>query len=510
MRKYLFAAFIFGLLVLNAALVLPRDNRDITGNINKELNYTITQGADYDSVVCYPADVGLHITGEVDASFNCYGQFGTGFNYFPGNWPSFISPSGSQSQYLFGGTVWIGGIIGSDTLVSVGADGWQRNNELFSTTYPEPSVTKRQAYLYIGYPPTDSISILTYRAEYCDTFTSGVPNLTYDYMDGRNHLPLNVRVAMRSYSYAGGPTSKAVIYDMVITNIGGSAIQSGYLGFYFDADVMGVGASSGFLDDITGSLPDDTIAYIIDDDGGLYSASEQDVERVFAFKFLRMSFTPAGINYNWWISNASAELDFGPRQKEVPFRDFGTGGLGTPEGDRNKFYIMSHPEWDYDQIFTSSISAADPDWMYPNQTIDQDVSNGFDARFLMSIGPFNLESDSSARVIFTTFTGEDVHVDPNNAENNLHNAYLPATYLSNLDFSDLTLVANYAGDFMNNYILTPLTAQPQGLSAALVTYDSVKIQWDPWVFDDVTGYEIYLSEIPSDSIPHPGVVPPWL
>ena len=92
---------------------------------NKELNYGITQGTDYDSVYCYPAEVGVHVTGEIDASFNCYGQFGEGFNNFSGNWPSFVSPSGSQAEYLFAGALWVGGIIGADTLVSVGADGWQ-------------------------------------------------------------------------------------------------------------------------------------------------------------------------------------------------------------------------------------------------------------------------------------------------------------------------------------------------------------------------------------------------
>ena len=365
-------------------------------------------------------------------------------------------------------------------------------------------------YLWIGDPPTESLSFLTYRTEYCDTFTSGVPNLNYDAWSGRAHLPMNVKVAVRSCAYDSGPTGKAVIYDMVVTNIGASTIQDGYVGFYFDADVHEVNSSSGYDDDLTGTLPDDSIAYIIDDDGELYNLSEPDVERAFAFKFLKTSFTPSAVNYNWWVSSFFPELDFGPRQKETPFRDFGTGGLGTPEGDRNKYYILSHEEWDYDQIYTAAISPADPDWMYPVEGFAENLSNGYDTRFLMSVGPFNLAPDASERVIFTTFTGENVHVNPNNAEDNLYGVYAPSTYRSNLDFSDVVAVANSARDFVDNHILKPLTYEPSGLKAILFGYDSVRVEWDPWVFDDVTGYDIYLTEIPPDSMPHPGAAPPWL
>ena len=48
-------------------------------------------------------------------------------------------------------------------------------------------------------------------------------------------------------------------------------------------------------------------------------------------------------------------LDFGPRRKPTsvdPWWDFQTGAIGWPLGDRNKYYLMRHPEWDYDQVRT--------------------------------------------------------------------------------------------------------------------------------------------------------------
>ena len=98
---------------------------------------------------------------------------------------------------------------------------------------------------------------------------------------------------------------------------------------------------------------------------------------------------------------------------------------------------MSNGEWDYDQIFTASITEEDTVWEYPPQTIAGNLSNGYDTRFLYSLGPFDLEAGTSVRVLFATFTADSIHVDPENYLNNLENTYLPDTFLSNLFFDQL-------------------------------------------------------------------------
>ena len=45
--------------------------------------------------------------------------------------PSFEFPAGTGVNYLFQGALWIGAIVGEDTLVSVGADGWQWTHEMY-------------------------------------------------------------------------------------------------------------------------------------------------------------------------------------------------------------------------------------------------------------------------------------------------------------------------------------------------------------------------------------------
>ncbi|RKX26006.1 MAG: hypothetical protein DRP47_08865, partial [Candidatus Zixiibacteriota bacterium] len=45
-------------------------------------------------------------------------------------------PKGSNVAYMFGGAFWIGAVVGRDTLVSVGADGWQWVYEMYPDEAP--------------------------------------------------------------------------------------------------------------------------------------------------------------------------------------------------------------------------------------------------------------------------------------------------------------------------------------------------------------------------------------
>jgi hypothetical protein len=457
-----------------------------------------------DPIINWPTFYGVQQTGEIDAVFNCFGHFGAGFlgglsyETVPG-WPeaNFISPSGSGVEYLWAGAIWVGGIRGTDTLVSVGADGWQLVREMFPPEYPSRgSVTK------FDYPADFSM-----RAEFYDTITAGIP---LDYF-GRPHIPLDIRIVNRSHIWRSDPYNWTVIYDMVIANIGDELIEQGYVGFYFDGDVcFDCSSIAGYTDDVTGFIPSEGIAYIIDNDGDLTTMPpEQQTPRILAFKFLETSFPPAHTSFNWWLSHGDPSLDFGPRQKptpDTPFRDFGTGGgLGTPEGDVNKYYVMSFQEWDYDQVYTAIIPPDDTLWLYPDPIYSPDYADGYDTRFLMSIGLFDLLPDSSVRILFATFTADSVHTDPNNIDNLPYN---PDQYMANLDFSRVLENAGWS-DSLSHTLLNP-ELPVTGLQVEYKDDDSVIVRWDPWVFDDVEGFEVYLWEVPSDSLPYPGVAPPWL
>ena len=45
-------------------------------------------------------------------------------------------PKNTNKIYLYGGALWIGAVVGQDTLVSVGADGWKSAYEMFPDDAP--------------------------------------------------------------------------------------------------------------------------------------------------------------------------------------------------------------------------------------------------------------------------------------------------------------------------------------------------------------------------------------
>ena len=435
-------------------------------------------------------------TGEIGGIYTNWGTFGIGYVNTPlcdGEiCPSFESPENSGLEYLFAGAIWIGGIVDNDTLVSVGAEGWYTGISEFHPPHEG-----------MAFGGVSDHSIWTL---FCDSLTNPYA-AGFDPFDDRPHIPLNLRVANRAHTWRSDPENYSIIYDMVITNTGPDLIQEGYVGFHIDADVFHrSNDAQGFFDDLTGSLPDKGIAYIIDNDGdpegGFFDVTSP--LRAFAFKFLQASFIPTDTAYNWWIGNGNAALDFGPQRVDEFGSvecDFGAH-IGTPTGDPSKYCIMSHPGWDYDQIRTDTIEGWAPPY---NSALADDFANGSDTRFLMSIGPFDLMPDSSIRLIYTNFTGADIHTDPDNLTNLPDD---PDQYLANLDFTDL--IAKAAVTDSLGQSLTNPTIPVMGLYARHNDLDSVVIEWDPWGFAGVDGYEIYLYNIPADSFPYPGVAPPWM
>ena len=263
----------------------------------------------------------------------------------------------------------------------------------------------------------------------------------------------------------------------------------------------------GFDNDLTGSLRDHGIAYIMDasgyPEGGAFTSNSP--THAFSFKFCRMSSASSDTAYNWWVSNGNPTRDFGPRLGESPLRDFGTGGTGTPEGDKNKYHMLRIPVWDYDQIYVTEYEGVDP--AYP-ASFATDLVDGFDVKFLMSTGPFEILPDSSIRVVFALFSAQNIHVDPNNANHFSDYPYIPDVYYNNLNLQALTEGGEYAAQLAD--IITHPSAPVTGITKIASGGDSARFWWDPWVFPEVTGYAVYLGEFPADTaVPHPGVIPPW-
>jgi len=372
--------------------------------------------------------------------------------------PTLEYPKGSNTRYLFGAAFWIGAVMGRDTLVSIGQDGWAVGDaEFHPDEAPFGSMIFRSTIDPSKPEFEDAISEQDYIAVYTDTFTSGVGGINPDEVDARLHVPLHIEVTQSSYAWSYSYAEDFVLFDYAIKNIGDDRLKKVYMGFYVDADVHSesVDGQTGAQDDICGFLhsipaaylpeqcPDSDIvnlAWIADSDGDFEAPPGMDVPNVTGMRIVRTPSKDLNVSFNWWVSNGDPTIDFGP-QTRAKVRNLEHGGLGTPIGDRNKYWFLSNGEFDYDQVFTASISPLDPIWLPPNPILKDQLSWGFDTRYLLSFGPFDIESGQTLPLSFAYIAGATFHTDPNNI-NNLPDR--PDVYYENVSFSDFGANATWA------------------------------------------------------------------
>jgi len=414
--------------------------------------------------------VGVHNVGKIGLSVTNLGGFGTGFIDRDGNVydpvtglraPSCTYPNPGNQQYLFAAAFWIGAVVGRDTLVSTGAEGWNYIREMWADPYPQGDIISRSIS---DAEDEDAVSEQDFIAVYTDTLT----NISYtgvDPVDGRPHIPLNIEVTQRSYAWSYQYAEDFVLFDYSIKNIGRRDLEQAYMAIYVDGDVKVDGAETGYNDDICGfkrTVPSpsgcgfiDTIniAWIADNDGRhsdeVACPSGFDATSITGTRVVRTPSDSLKYSFNWWISNTDPSLDFGPRlagTPEDPFRDLG-GYLGTPEGDRNKYYFMRHEEFDYDQLFTAVDHTAEG-WLPPPPNAD-DFADGYDTRYLLSFGPFDISPGEVLPISFAYIAGEYFHTECLAFER-LLDPYDPQPYYDYLDFEDFGLNAVWASWVYDN------------------------------------------------------------
>ncbi|MBU0984718.1 MAG: hypothetical protein KKA42_12650 [candidate division Zixibacteria bacterium] len=411
-----------------------------------------------------------HDVGRLVLAVNNNGTFGDGFSS-AGNRDCFTGeevfscefPKGSGTTYLWGGAFWIGAVVGRDTLVSTGHDGWQALAEFNPDIPPLGRIIYRSTIDPAKPEYEGAVSEQDFLAVYFDTCVN-CPGLGIDYLDSRGHQPIHVEVTQRSFAWSYEYAEDFVLFDYAIRNIGSERIREAYLGIYVDADVRDRALSwtTGAEDDICGfkrsmpaaylppACPPDSdivnVAWLTDNNGDLDQDTFRHVPHVMGARIVRTPAESLTVSFNWWLSNGAAERDFGP-QTRAEFRDFQTGGLGTPEGDRNKYHVLSNGEFDYDQITVASITPLDPVWMTPPANEVTTWATGLDVRFLLSFGPFEIEPGQTLPVSFALVAGENLHTYPSNLD------FLPdnwRAFYSRLDFSDLGRNATWADWIYDN------------------------------------------------------------
>lgn len=486
--------------------------------------------------------VGVHNIGKIGLTVSNQGHFGNG--YIPGvsnpidggPAPSCIYPFPGILNYLFAGAFWIGAVVGRDTLVSVGADGWGGTEELYPDPYPRGRIIHRT----ITNPnDLDAISEQDFVAIYTDTLTNPLL-VDADPIDNRPHMPLHAEITQRSYAWSYEYAEDFVLFDYDIKNIGDRTLRGVYMGFYVDGDVTNTpGGSDGYQDDICGfrrEIPSpfgcgfiDTIniAYIADNDGKQYDNDPCPYDPVrypTSVTGIRVVRTPSDslkYSFNWWISNGDPAKDFGPRKAgtpDDPFRPFGAH-LGTPEGDRVKYYIMRHEEFDYDQLFSARNNTGEG-WLPPPEGAP-DFADGFDTRYLLSFGPFDIDPGEVLPISFAYVAGQDFHVDCN-AFKNTFDPYFPEAYYNKLNFQDFGLNSLWAswiydnpgydtdGDgYKGKYRVCVYDSIPDTLGKPIVGSGVAKISADTVIIEDGWIKFAEISYYEGDGIPDfRGATPP--
>ncbi len=419
----------------------------------------------------------VHKVGNMWLSITNFGQIGSSGRGFrdpctglPA--PSWEFPAGSGIDYLFWGALWVGAVVNdTDTLVSVGLDGWQLNYEFFPTsTVAIVARTIRpdgyqQDNCFIPYSDS-AISELDYMAVYYDTTKVFSPIEPLD-----PPSPLYLEVTQKSYSWSYEYANDFVLVDFLIKNIGATKLNKMYIGFYLDFDIQNTNLDpGGYTDDIAGfklSLPsaydprlEDTVnlAWGADNDGLSLSGAEGNPPvfkdfisptSVIGTRVLRSPIPDLKHSFNWWTSNGNPVLDFGPWTQENfarrPFLFPPNGQFGTPEGDHSKYFIMSNNEFDYDQMF-SALDWTSKGWIRPpNPGIMPDIADGYDSRYLLSFGPFSIDPQDSLPLTVALVAGEDFHVKPTDmVGTNFLDSASVYNFYNKLDFTSLAANSNWA------------------------------------------------------------------
>ena len=411
-----------------------------------------------------------HNRGNIQLAIANNGTFGTLGGATPDPFtgeviPSCIYPRGSDIVYLWVAAMWIGAIVGRDTLVSVGDEDWYRTREFWPDVAPFGDFQYKS--IDIGSPFYDpgARSEDDIICEYADTI-SDVNVVQMDPFDIRPHKPLNVKVTQRSMAWSYAYADDFILFDYQVENIGEATLREVYMGIYVDGDVWHTSRNGpeGWNDDIVGFYPEhpapegcgfiDTInvAYTADNDGDP-AGGQWDYRSALGAVGVRVVRTPAEelrYSYNWWIMNYSNPSgDFGPRRQERPgdpFRDMGPR-IGTPTGDRNKYYVLRHEEFDYDLLFTAKDHTLEG-WLPPPEDAEE-YARGFDTRYLLSFGPFNITPGDKLPISFAWVGGTDFHVGANHFED-LFEPDSPELYYKALNFSGLAASSRWASWVYDN------------------------------------------------------------
>ncbi len=369
-------------------------------------------------------------------------------------------PKDSYNIYMTTGSIWVGAVIGRDTLVSTGHDGVGWTEEFHPDISPFGDMIYRSTLDPTSPQYEGAVSEQDYIATFSDTCTD-CPGIRTDRLDSRPHKPLQIQVIQRSYAWSFAYSQDFILFDYTIQNIGDKRLREMYVGIFIDGDVftnLPLSNADYGRDDLCGfreyqpawymgeACPIDSdlvnLGWTADNNGDLHRPQDYVwVPHITGARIIRAPADSLTFSFNWWSTNWwLSPMDFGP-QARTTFRDLGFDNLGTPWGDRNSYHFLRNGERDYDQAMIGTIGDMDATWVPPpSQWIDS-IIGGLDSRFLISVGPFSLDPGQSLPLTMAYVAGMNFHTDPYNHENL---PYYPERWYERVHFDSLTTNATWA------------------------------------------------------------------
>ncbi len=456
----------------------------------------------------------VHNAGRIYLPINCGG--------FPG-WLNFVGyyrdpetdsiisnglfPKDKGQSCIFATSLWVGGIVGEDTLVSQAFDIYSplASNELWP---PDPEAG--------GVVRTGGYADDEFMAVYTDTVTdSAYVTSNYNYIDSI-HTPLGIEITQTSYSWQDTLYDDFIIIEFAIENIGNNLIRSGWVGLHTDTDIYDTSLSylyyprseddaSGILDTLLYENDPESrflVPYAFDWDGDPLDNFTWDPNTssrgAIAFALLGASIVNPTINFNWWIPGLYPAIDFGPRRvgtPENPFRPFYESGLGRAITQEDKYYLMSYPEIDYNELEMDIHDSTDG-WIPSPSTF---VDGYHDTRFLYSFGPFDLFPGDSVTFTVAMIGVDDFHVNPGDFDQYFDPEH-PEIFQSHLDFTEMMIDLRRADSVYKSGYTVPHPGPPQGLHITEYNDAYVDLAWQPSGRPEPVMYYVNVKDTAYDDI----------
>ena len=376
--------------------------------------------------------------------------------------PSFYYPTYSRVQYGYYAGLWVGGVVGNDTLVTTAIDEIGQR-EFFPDMYPLGDFNTRSNVPTSPYYDRRASGELEFHATFTDTFENHA-FVPYNSYDNRSHKPLNLQVSQSSYSWSHRYAQDLLIVNYRMANLGTDTIKSAWVGMYYSGCAHHRSEMPyPFPDDVEGyiysrphefeELGDELlkIAWIVDKDGWAQTFG-WDFARsphVFGIAPLHVPTGATEFNFNWWNGAVGPTYNWGPRREKTtsyPFRSF-YGGLGMPLSDANRYYLMSKPEIDYGG-YESALDHSNDGWLEPPRSASRNITNQ-QPHIVTSFGPFTMPPGSVESFAVALVMGEDEHTDPM-AYRELFRANNPKPFLDYLNLEDLVTNVRWAQVIYDN------------------------------------------------------------